>query len=469
MSSSNENNIFFSISGEERNNLDLSNFHPVQNTISSLSPINSLILHEPNSLPFNLFDENPDYLSQHDNHSYNLSPIPQNISNDVYDEPQNDILFQNSYMAIPNDYNILNINPSQNDVDYAAQKANIEKENAIQIEGKFFLNYILIALETDGITFTFKPEEKKNKFKTENTLLNKKHKRCEKKNKKKVYYKQFKREDLNKIIQESNLPQELKREIHKPNINKFIEKFKESPYFFENLRDFNFKDIYTFGKEAEELPRLNDEAISEFLEYCQKIGEKNLDENLAKIKIFFQIKIGDLFPKNWRLDYCIKHIKTAISKYGTKILNKLISESDLPKIYKNKINKPDHTLFTAKDSIKDNNKFLTKLLKEIYTIGKNIETNPKENHENFLNIFKYFKQVGINDLPENLQNILNFLEMTYEDLIKNFYDSEEFKDFKVDIKAQFYEYGIEKKRKSKGNNNLSILKDYGLIKIFKIK
>ena len=59
--------------------------------------------------------------------------------------------------------------------------------------------------------------------------------------------------------------------------------------------------------------------------------------------------------------------------------------------------------------------------------------------------------------------------MTYEDLIQNFYDSEEFKDFKVDIKTQFYEYGIEKKRKSKGNNNLSILKDYGLIKIFKTK
>ena len=68
MSSSNENNIFFSISDEERNNLDISNFHPVQNTISSLSPINSPILHEPNSLPFNLFDESPDYLSQHDNH-----------------------------------------------------------------------------------------------------------------------------------------------------------------------------------------------------------------------------------------------------------------------------------------------------------------------------------------------------------------------------------------------------------------
>ena len=111
---------------------------------------------------------------------------------------------------------------------------------------------------------------------------------------------------------------------------------KESPYFFENLIDFNFKDIYTFGKETEELPRLNDEAISDFLEYCQKIGEENLDENLTKIKIFFQIKIGDLITKDCRSDYRIKHIKTAIIQYGTEILNKLINESDLPEFYKKK-------------------------------------------------------------------------------------------------------------------------------------
>ena len=351
MSSSNEKNIFFSISDEERSNLDLSNFHLPQNTIGSLPLLNSPIFHEPNPY-FNLFNENP---SQHDN---------------LYDEPQNDILFQNSYMTIPNDCNILNLNPSQNDLDFAAQKENIEKENAIQIEGKFFLNGILIPLETDGISFKYKYEEKTKIFKTENTLLNKKHKRCKKKNKIKVYYKQFKREDLNTIIQESNLPQELKIEIHKPNINKFIEKLKESPYFFENLIDFNFNDIYTFGKETEELPRLNDEAISDFLEYCQKIGEENLDENLTKIKIFFQIKIGDLITKDCRSDYRIKHIKTAIIQYGTEILNKLINESDLPEFYKKKINKPNYNLFTAKDSIKDNNKYLSKHLREIYTIGK---------------------------------------------------------------------------------------------------
>ena len=37
---------------------------------------------------------------------------------------------------------------------------------------------------------------------------------------------------------------------------------------------------------------------------------------------------------------------------------------------KKKINKPNYNLFTAKDSIKDNNKYLSKHLREIYTIGK---------------------------------------------------------------------------------------------------
>ena len=200
-----------------------------------------------------------------------------------------------------------------------------------------------------------------------------------------------------------------------------------------------------------------------------KNRRRNLDENLKKVKIFFQITIGDLLSKDWRLDYCIKIIKAAINEYATKKLNKLIIESDLPEIYKKKINKPNYELFTGKDSIKDNSKFLPKLLREIYTIGKNIKPKQKINHEILLNILDYFKQFGINDLPETFQKILNFLEMTYEDLITSFYDSEEFKDFKEDIKSKFCEYGIEKQNKSQKNKKISILKDYGLNKILKMK
>ena len=225
---SEENNILSRVSDEEMNILDIPNDHPFKN--------NSPFFHEQSSDNFDILNENSYYL---------------NDSKDLYDESHNE---QSDNLAIPNNFIISNINPFQNNRDYFAQKKDIEKEN-IQIEGKFFLILILIALETDGITFKFKFKEKKKMFNTENSLLNKKHKRSKKKKEKKVCYNQFKREDLNKIIQESNLPQELKKEIYKPNINKFIEKFKESPHFFEKLRDFNFKDIYTFGKETEELPR----------------------------------------------------------------------------------------------------------------------------------------------------------------------------------------------------------------------
>ena len=425
------------------------------NQIRRISPLNSPVFTEIDSSDFNFFIENPYYLSQHENSSYNPFPFPQNFSNDL-NNPHNDgvMFFQKCYLAKPNDFNILNVDPSQNDKDYAEQKRDIESENAIKIEGKFFLIYILIGLETDGITFKINYKENE-KIQTENSLLNKKHKRSKKKNDNKVYYKQFKREDLNKIIQESNLPHKLKKEIYKPRINKFIEKFKESTNFFGDILNFSFKDIYTFGKETEELQRLNDETISNFLEYCQKIGDENLDENLKKIKIFFNIKISDFLPKEWRLDYCIKHIKTAISQYETKILNQLINESDLPENYKKTINKPNSKYFTANDKIKDNTKFLSKSVKEIFTIRKNI---------NILNICKYFKQICINDLTEKNQKIINFLETTYQDLIKHFYDSEEFGDFKENIKSQFYEYGIIKERKTR--RSFSILKDYGLIKIF---
>ena len=251
-------------------------FQPSQNTVSPISPINTPLFLETD---FDIFNDNPELLSWRYNHLYNPSPISLNISNDLDIEPHNGILFQSSNMDIPNDFNILDINPSQNDKDYYAQKIDIEKENAIQLEGKFFLNFILIPLETDGIKFTFnyKEEEKKKKFQVENNTLNKKRKRSNKKKKKKIYYKNFKREDLNKIIQESDLlPPEFKKEIYKPNINKFIAILKDSPCFFKALRNFTFKDIYTFGKETEELQRLNDEKISDFLEFCQKIGEEIL-------------------------------------------------------------------------------------------------------------------------------------------------------------------------------------------------
>ena len=94
---------------------------------------------------------------------------------------------------------------------------------------------------------------------------------------------------------------------------------------------------------------------------------------------------------------------------------------------------------------------------DIFTIGKDNCKLQKLNHENILKILEY---------SESSQN---YMKLTYEDLIKAFYDSDEFKDFKDYIKSKFYEYGFEKQNKPQKNKKVSLLNDYGLIKIFKKK
>ena len=65
-------------------------------------------------------------------------------------------------------------------------------------------------------------------------------------------------------------------------------------------------------------------------------------------------------------------------------------------------------------------------------------------------------------MSDNLRKIKNFFEMSYEDLIKKFYDSYEFLVFKNDEYTIHYDEGMKKQEK------FSLLKDYGLIKLFKM-
>jgi hypothetical protein len=59
--------------------------------------------------------------------------------------------------------------------------------------------------------------------------------------------------------------------------------------------------------------------------------------------------------------------------------------------------------------------------------------------------------------------IKNLLEMTYEDFIKKFYESEEFISFKNEETTKFYDEGTKKQE------GFTISEDLGLIKIFRRK
>ena len=164
----------------------------------------------------------------------------------------------------------------------------------------------------------------------------------------------------------------------------------------------------------------------------------------------------------WRMDYTKKHWKTRISDYAKEEINKYITESDLPKELKNLIHSPHSKKFSANPVVTANYKFLKYNLFQIFTIGKEDGKLQRQNEENITKIFEYIEKVGYDNISESLRKIKNFFEMSYEDLIRKFYDSYEFIDFKNDETTIFYDEGVKKQEK------FSLLKDYGLIKLFKM-
>ena len=184
----------------------------------------------------------------------------------------------------------------------------------------------------------------------------------------------------------------------------------------------------------------------------------------SKIKIKkvdkFTTKENSL-PNYWRFDMVKKHFKSKISDFGTDLINRLIQDGDLPEEFKKIIiHKPNSLLFTANVKVADNYNFLNDTLRTIYTIGKETEDLQKQNDENITNIYGHFEKVGHNNLSDNLKAIKSFFDMSYKDLIINFYNSYEFTNFKEDDKTKFYDEGTIRQE------GFSVLEDYGLIKIF---
>ena len=168
-------------------------------------------------------------------------------------------------------------------------------------------------------------------------------------------------------------------------------------------------------------------------------------------------------PSIWRFDYAKKYWKTKISQNLTDSINKNISDSELPKEYKKIIHKPNSKLFTANVKESDNCDFLEKDNRTILTLGKENNKKQKDNEDNISQIYEYFKKIGYNNLSDKMLEIKNLLEMTYEDFIKKFYESEEFNSFKNEETTKFYDEGTKKQE------GFTISEDLGLIKIFRRK
>ena len=104
----------------------------------------------------------------------------------------------------------------------------------------------------------------------------------------------------------------------------------------------------------------------------------------------------------------------------------------------------------------DNFEFLSFDIKTVFTYGKT------ENNLQGSNDLIISKILNYNKFPEKSKEIKDFLNLKYEDIIKLFYKSEKFKDFKENEMTKFFNAGIEKEKK------ISLLEDEGLVKLFKM-
>ena len=222
-------------------------------------------------------------------------------------------------------------------------------------------------------------------------------------------------------------------------------------------------------KNVEEFEKTKKDITSIIKIRNQKTQEtnENTQNNKEEKNVITILKNEKHAKFQYRLDYYKKAFKVNCFKYLTKFLNDLIAHCNLPNEFKNKkIFKPNNESFTANAKEEDNFKFLFMTIKEIYCFVKDDKKNDGislqlRNKEFIYDIIKYIENKGIN-ISEDLKKLKKYLNMTMEDYIKVYYDTNEFKKFCKEEKIKYYEEEFIKEKK------FPMLKDHGFLKLIKI-
>lgn len=239
-----------------------------------------------------------------------------------------------------------------------------------------------------------------------------------------------------------NLIQELKEKEFLE--KKFIKKFEEIQ---ENSKDENqdcFKDnIFSYlNIESRPLPVPEALKINEEKDHTNKSTEdKSKSTNNAINKCIFGIKFGKSIEP--RMDYCIKNFKVYMIKFlkehGNELIKKCGFQNRLKKI---KLFSPSYKYFTGNSNIKDNKIFLNLTMEKIFSYpeGK-VEKNDNRLQRQNKDIIKDFKDCIEEEYPEKVpekcQELLNFFNMTFQDAIRLFYESNQFKNYSSSPKTKF--------------------------------
>ena len=180
-------------------------------------------------------------------------------------------------------------------------------------------------------------------------------------------------------------------------------------------------------------------------------------KNKRKRKIFFTKKQKKVYPKYKKSNFEVLCI-TAVNKYFIKKINERIKQhTSLKNII---LHTPSYEDFSEKIIIKENRKkFLTKKMKHIL---KEKKIKKRNNSSNNLNDNSNNNSCFIKLIEEtNDEKLISLLNMSYKEVIKEFYNSFDFVLFKFDEKIIFYER--EFMRRNKKANCKSLIEKDGLI------
>ena len=214
------------------------------------------------------------------------------------------------------------------------------------------------------------------------------------------------------------------------------------PKKFENADSSKQLEILNNPSSIEEKPEIpKEEKINQLI----KKEAKNTKE--AQAKNFSTEK------KPIRIDYLIKKLKTyCFSKHSRKKINKLIKQCKFPDELKiTKIYLADHKAFTADSNYKRNRSFLSMKLRDIYTMSSD---NKKSKNEEIFNKIDACTN-ALN--PQAYNELIDYLNKTVEEVIIEFYGTDEFKIFKKENEQADRDFFQEKK--------FSFMENYGFLKL----
>lgn len=255
----------------------------------------------------------------------------------------------------------------------------------------------------------------------------------------------------------------------------YISHFDEEDYL--NIDSKEEKPIYQekFSEESiskEKIPfKLDEEGMeSEFVMDLNEDDEHSnaIDESFKGIipdikineKIFDIVKVNKnnpKAPKYLRIDDYKILWRTKINKFYIRILNDAIKQSDLPSEYKKIIHSPSYKKFTEVVKSYSAYKDLQRSMKDILCIGKETQKNQIQNYTNIRNIEIVYE----NNHTPTIGKIVGLLRMSYEEVIRMYYDTKMYKEIIHDDKARAND---EELIRQKG---ITLFDEYGLITLFK--